>query len=184
MNAEFQRTARRDKKAFFGEQCKEIEEKNRMRRTKDLFKKIEDIKGTFHPRMGMIKNRNGKDLTEQKRRWQKYTKSLNDPNNHSGVVTYLELDILECEVKWTLGSITMNKASGGEGIQAELFKLKRYLNRKDIQVLHSIYHQGTLESPLDSQEMKSVNPKGNQPRIFIGRSDAEAPILWSPDAKS
>ena len=79
LNAEFQRIARRDKKAFLNEQCKEIEEKNRMRKTKDLFKKIEDIKGTFHPTMGMIKNRNGKDLTEQKRRWQKYTKSINDP---------------------------------------------------------------------------------------------------------
>ena len=79
LHAEFQRIARRDKKAFLNEQCKEIEEKNRMRKTKDLFKKIEDIKGTFHPTMGMIKNRNGKDLTEQKRRWQKYTKSINDP---------------------------------------------------------------------------------------------------------
>ena len=100
-----------------------------MRKIRDLFKKIGDTKETFHTRMGTIKDRNGKDLTEAdeiKKRWQGYTeelykKGLNDPDNHSGVVTHLEPDILECEVKWALGSITMNKASGGDGILAELF---------------------------------------------------------------
>ena len=107
MNAEFQRIARRDKKAFFNEQCKKIEDTNRMEKTRDLFKKIGDIKETFHARMGTIKDRNGKDLTEAeeiKKRWQEYTeelykKGLNDPDNHDGVVTHLEPDILECEVK-------------------------------------------------------------------------------------
>jgi len=105
------------------------EESSRMRKIRDLFKKIGDTKETFHTRMGTIKDRNGKDLTEAdeiKKRWQGYTeelykKGLNDPDNHSGVVTHLEPDILECEVKWALGSITMNKASGGDGILAELF---------------------------------------------------------------
>ena len=100
-----------------------------MRKIRDLFKKIEDTKETFHTRMGTIKDRNGKDLTEAdeiKKRWQGYTeelykKGLNDPDNHSGVVTHLEPDILECEAKWALGSISMNKASGGDGILAELF---------------------------------------------------------------
>ena len=128
LNAEFQRIARRDKKAFFNEQCKEIEGNNRMGKTRDLFKKIRDIKGTFHAKMGMIKDRNSKDLTEAeeiKKRWQKYTeeqnkKGLNDWDNHGGMVTHLELDILECDVKWALGSITTNKASGGDGIPPEL----------------------------------------------------------------
>ena len=100
-----------------------------MRKIRDLFKKIGDTKETFHTRMGTIKDRNGKDLTEAdeiKKRWQGYTeelykKGLNDPDNHSGVVTHLEADILECEAKWALGSISMNKASGGDGILAELF---------------------------------------------------------------
>ena len=100
-----------------------------MRKIRDLFKKIGDTKETFHTRMGTIKDRNGKDLTEAdeiKKRWQGYTeelykKGLNDPDNHSGVVTHLEPDILECEAKWALGSISMNKASGGDGILAELF---------------------------------------------------------------
>ena len=100
-----------------------------MRKIRDLFKKIGDTKETFHTRMGTIKDRNGKDLTEAdeiKKRWQGYTeelykKGLHDPDNHSGVVTHLEPDILECEVKWALGSITMNKASGGDGILVELF---------------------------------------------------------------
>ena len=100
-----------------------------MRKIRDLFKKIGDTKETFHTRMGTIKDRNGKDLTEAdeiKKRWQGYTeelykKGLNDPDNHSGVVTHLEADILECEAKWALGSISMNKARGGDGILAELF---------------------------------------------------------------
>ena len=101
-----------------------------MGKTRDLFKKIKDTKGTFHAKMGSIKDRNGMDLTEEediKKRWQEYTeelykKDLDNPDNHDGVITYLESDILECEVKWNLESITTNKASGGDGIPAELFK--------------------------------------------------------------
>ena len=124
LNAEFQRIARRDKKAFFSDQCKEIEENNRMGKTRDLFKKTRDTKGTFHAKMGSIKDRNGMDLTEAediKKRWQEYTeklykkdlhkKYLHDPDNHDGVITHLEPDILECEVKWVLESIFTNKAS-------------------------------------------------------------------------
>ena len=107
LNAEFQRIARRDKKAFFSNQCKEIEEKNRMGKTRDLSKKIRDTKETFHAKMGSIKDRNGMDLTEAediKKRWQKYMeelykRDLHDQDNHYGVITYLEPDILECEVK-------------------------------------------------------------------------------------
>ena len=117
LNAESQRIARRDKKAFLSDQCKEIEENNRMGKTRDLFKKIRDIKGTFQAKMGSIKDRNGMDLIEAediKKRWQEYTeelykKDLHEPDNHNGVITDLEPDILECEVKWTLGSVTMNK---------------------------------------------------------------------------
>ena len=110
MNAEFQRITRRDKKAFFSDQCKEIEENNRMRKTRDLFKKIRDTKETFYAKMGTIKNRNGMDLMEAediKKRWQEYTeelykKELHNPDNHDGVTTHLEPDILECEVKLAL----------------------------------------------------------------------------------
>ena len=119
LNEEFQRISRRDKKAFFSDQCKEIEGNNRMGKTQDLFKKIRDTKGTFHAKMGSIKDRNSMDLIEAediKKRWQEYTeelykKDLHDPDNHDGVITHLELDILECEVEWALESITMNKAS-------------------------------------------------------------------------
>ena len=119
LNVEFQIIARRDKKAFLSDQCREIEENNRMRKTRDLFKKIRDTKGTFHAKMGTIKHRNGMDLTEAediKKRWQEYTeklykKDLHDPDNHDVVITPLEPDILECKVKWALGSITMNKAN-------------------------------------------------------------------------
>ena len=122
LNAEFQRIARRDKKAFLSNQCKEIKE-NRMGKTRDLFKKIRDTKRTFPAKMGSIKDRNGMDLTEAediKKRWQEYTEELykkdhDDQNNHDGVITHLEPDILECEVKWALESITTNKASGGDG---------------------------------------------------------------------
>ena len=122
LNAEFQRTARRDKKAFLRDQCNEIEENNRMGRTRELFKKIRDNKGTFHAKLGTIKDRNGRDLTEAediKKRWQEYTeelykKDLHDPDNHDGMITHLEPDILECKVKWVLGGITTNKASGGD----------------------------------------------------------------------
>ena len=130
LNAEFQRIARRDKKAFLSDQCKEIEENNRMGKTRDLFKKMRDAKGTFHAKMGTIKDRNGMDLTEAedtKKRWQEcaeelYKKDLNDPDNHNGMITHLESDILECEVKCALESITTNKASGGDGIPVELFQ--------------------------------------------------------------
>ena len=129
LNAEFQRIARREKKAFLSDQCKEIEENNRMGKTRDLFKKIRDIKGKFHAKIGTIKDRNGMDLTEAediKKRWQEYTeelykKDLHDPDNHNGVITHLEPDILECEVKWALGNTTRNKTSGGDEIPAELF---------------------------------------------------------------
>ena len=124
LNAEFQRIARKAKKAFLLNQCKEIEENNTMGKTRDLFKIIRDMKGTFHAKMGSIKDRNGMDLTEAediKKRWQEYTeelykKNLHDPYNHDGVITHLEPDILECEVKWALESITTNKGSGGDGI--------------------------------------------------------------------
>ena len=121
LNAGFQRIAIRDKKAFFNDQCKEIEENNRMGKTRDLFKKIRDTKGTSNAKMGSIKDRNGMDLTEAddiKKRWQEYTeelykRDLHNPDNDDGVITHLEPDILECEVKWALGSVTTNKASGG-----------------------------------------------------------------------
>ena len=141
LNAEFQRIARRDKKAFLSDQCKEIEENNKMGKTGDLFKKIRDTKGTFHAKMSSIKDRNGKDLTEAediKKRWQEYTeelyrKDLHDPDNHDGVITHLEPDIMECEVKWALGSITMNK-----GIPVELFQI---LKNYSVKVRHSICQQ-------------------------------------------
>ena len=140
MITEFQRIARRDKKAFLSDQCKEIEENNRMGNTRDLFKKIRNTKGTFHAKMGSIKDRNGLDLTEDiKKRWQEYTelykKDLHDPDNHDAVITSLEPDILECEVKWALESITMNKARGGDGIPVELFQI---LKDDAVKVLHSI----------------------------------------------
>ena len=122
---------------------KEIEESNRMGKTRDLFKKIRDTKGTFHSKMGTIKDRNGMDLTEPediKKRWQEYTeelykKDLHDPDNHNGEISNLEPDILECEVKWALGSITTNKASGGDGFTVELFQI---LKDDAVKVLHSI----------------------------------------------
>ena len=126
----------RDKKAFLSDQCKETEENNRMGKTRDLFKKIRDTKGTFHAKMGSIKDRNGMDLTEAEdiKRWQEYTeelykKDLHDPDNHHGVITHthLEPDILECEVTWALGSITMNKTSGGDGIPVELFQILKMM---------------------------------------------------------
>ena len=124
LNAEFQRIARINKKAFLSNQYKEIEENNRLGNTRELFKKIRDTKGTFHAKIGAIKDRNGMDLTEAediKKRWQEYTeelykKDLHDQDNHDSVITHLEPDILECEVKWALESITTNKASGDDGI--------------------------------------------------------------------
>ena len=127
---------------------KEIEENNRMGKTRDLFKKIRDTKGTFHAKMGSIKDRNSTDLTEAediKKRGQEYTgelykKDLHNTDNHDGVITHthLELDILECEVKWVLGRITKNKASGGDGIPVELFQI---LKDDAVKVLHSICQQ-------------------------------------------
>ena len=143
LNADFQRIARRYKKAFLSDQCKEIEENNRMGKTRDLLKKIRDTKGTFHAKMGSIKDRNGMDLREAgdiKKRWQEYTEELykNDPVNHNAVITHLEPDILECEVKWALGSVTMNKASGGDRISVELFQI---LKDDAVKVSHSICQQ-------------------------------------------
>ena len=146
LNAEFQRIGRRDKKAFLSDQCKEIEENNKMEKTRDLFKKIRDTKGTFHANIGTIKDRNGMDLTEAediKKRWQEYTeelykKDLHDPDNHYGVITHLEPDILECKVKWALGSIATIKASGDDGIPVELFQI---LKDDAVKVLHSICQQ-------------------------------------------
>ena len=141
LNEEFQRIARRDKKAFLSNQCKEIEENNRMGKTRDFFKKIRDIKGTFQAKMSLIKDRNGMDLTKAdniKKRWQEYTeelykKHLHNPDNHDGMITHLE-----CEVKWALGSITMNKAYGGDGIPVELFQI---LKDDAVILLHSICQQ-------------------------------------------
>jgi len=131
LNAEFQRIARRDKKAFLSDQCKEIEENNRMGKIRDLFKKIRDTKGTFQAKMGRIKDRNGMDLTEAedvKKRWQEYTEELYRKDLITQitmivVITHLGPDILDCEVKWALGSISTNKASGGDGIPVELFQI-------------------------------------------------------------
>ena len=141
LNAEFQKIASRDKKA-----CKETEENNRMGKTRDLFQKIRDTKGTFHAKMGIVKNRNGMDLTEAediKKRKQEYTEepyknNLHDPDNHDGEITHLEPDILECEFKWALGSITMNKASRSDGIPVELFQT---LKDDAVKVLHPICQQ-------------------------------------------
>ena len=144
MNAEFQRIARKDKKAFLSDQRNRGRQQNE--KTRDLVKKIRDTKGTFHAKMGSIKDRNGRDLTEAediKERWQEYIeelykKDLHDPDNHDGVITHLEPDILECEVKWALGSITTNKASGCDEIPVELFQI---LKDEAVKVLHSICQQ-------------------------------------------
>ena len=170
LNAEFQRIARRNKKAFLSDQCKEIEKNNRMGKSRDLLKKIRDTKETFHAKMGSIKDRNGMDLTETediKKRWQEYTeelykKDLHDPDNHKGMITHLEPDILECEVKWALGSITMNKASRGDGIPAELFQI---LKDDAVKVLNSIC-QRILKTQQWSQDWKRsvfipIPKKGN-----------------------
>ena len=130
---------------MLSDQCKEIEGNNRMGKARELFKKLRDTKGTFHEKMGSIKYRNKMELTEAediKKRWQEYTelykKDLHDPDNHDGMITHLESDILECEVKWALGSITMNKASGGDGIPVELFQI---LKDDAVKVPHSVFQQ-------------------------------------------
>ena len=168
LNAE--RITRREKKVFLSDQCKDIEENNGMGKTRDLFKKIRDTKGTFHAKMSKIKDRNGMDLTEAediKKRWQEYReelykKDLHDPENHDGVTTHLEPDILECEVKWALGSISMNKASGGDGIPTELFQI---LKDDAVKVLHSICQQiwKTQQWPQDSKRsiFIPIPKKGN-----------------------
>ena len=146
LNAEFQRIARRDKKDFLSDQCKEIEGNSRMGKTRDLFKKTRDPKGTFHAKLGSIKHRNGMDITETediKKRWQEYTeelykKELHDRDNHNDVITHLEPDTLEYKVKWALANITMNKASGGDGIPVELLQI---LKDDAVNVLHSICQQ-------------------------------------------
>ena len=146
LTEDFQILARRDQKALMSKQYKEIEENNRIEKTRDLFKKIRDTKGIIHANMGTIKDRNGKNLTEAeeiKKRWQEYTEELyktylHVPDNHDGVITHLQPDILECEAKWTLGSIIMNKASGDDGIPVELFQI---LNDNAVKVLHSICQQ-------------------------------------------
>ena len=146
LNAEFQRIAWKDKKSFLSDQCKEIEENNRMGKTRDHFKRIRDTKGTFHVKMGTIKDRNGIDLTKAKnisKMWWKYTeelhkKDLHDPDNHDDVVTHLEPDIMESKVKWALGRITTNKAIGGDGTPVELFWI---LKDDAVKVLCSICQQ-------------------------------------------
>ena len=146
MNVEFQRIARRDEKAFLNDQCKEIEENNMMGKIRDLFMKIRDTKGTFHAKMGTIKDRNSTALTEAeeiKKRLLEYTEELykedlNDLDNQDDVIIHLEPDIPECEVKCALGSITMNKASGGDRIPAEIFQI---LKDDAVKVLHSICQQ-------------------------------------------
>ena len=174
--------ARRDK-AFLSDQCKEIEENNRMGKTRDLFEKIRDTKGTFHAKMGTIKDKSGLDLTEAediKKRWQEYTeelykKDLHDPDNYDGVITHLEPDILECEVKWALGSITTNKARGGDGIPVELFQiLKDDAGKVPQSVCQQIWK--TQQWPQDwkrsvfIQIQKKVMPKNAQPTAQLHSS--------------
>ena len=166
--------ARRNEKAFLSKQCKEIEENKRKGKTRDLLKKIRNTKETFHAKIGTIKDRNAMNLREVediKKKWEEYTeelykKDLNDSDNHDGVIIHLEPDILECEVKWALGSITTIKASGGDGIPAELFQilnLDSVLKSRVIISLQTGVLEMTLESSFDGKEFKRVNPKGNQP---------------------
>ena len=164
VNAEFQRIARRNK--AFSDQYKGIEENNRMGKTRDPFKKIRDTKGIFHAKMGSIKDRNGMDLTEAediKKRWQEYTEELyktdlHDPDNHNSVITDLEPDILECKVKWALGSITMNKAKGGDGIPADLFQILKDAAAK---VLHSIWKNQQCPQDWKRSVCIPIPKKGN-----------------------
>ena len=152
----------KEKKAFLSDQCKEIEESNTMGKTRDLLKKIRDTKGTFHAMMGTTKDKYSMDLTDAediKKRWQEYAelykKDLHDPDNHDGVITPLEPDILECKVKWTLGSITTNKASGGDGIPVELFQI---LKDDAVKVMQSICQQiwKTKQWPLEKDHFHSI----------------------------
>ena len=166
----FQRIARRDKKVFLSDQCKDIEENNRMGKTRDLFKKIRDTKGTFHAKMGSIKDRTGMDITEAeniKKQWQEYTEELykndlHDPDNQDGVIAHLEPDILKCELKWALGSITTNKPSGSDGVPVELFQIQA------VKVLHSVCQQvlgnSAVTTGLEKVRLLS-NPKA--PECFL-----------------
>ena len=175
LNAEFQRITRRDKKAFLGKQCKEIEENNRMGKTRDLFKKIRDTKGTFHAKMGTVKDRSDTDLIgaeDIKKRWQEYTeelykKNLHDPDNHDGVITHLEPDILECEVRWALGRIPTNKASGGDGISADIFQiLKDDAVKSAAPILPANLENSAVVTGLEKVNF-NFNPKERQcQRIF------------------
>ena len=180
LNAEFQRTARRDKKAFLSDQCKETEENNRMGKTRDIFKKIRDTKGTLHAKTGSIEDRNGMDLTgaeDIKKRWQEYReelykKDLHNPHNH------LEPDILECEVKWALESITTNKASGSDGIPVELFQI---LKDDAVKVLHSICQQNLENSAvatgLEKVSFIPIPKKGNAKECADYRTIASSHTL-------
>ena len=170
LNAEFQRIARRDKKAFHSEQFKKkIEENNRMGKTRNLFKKIRDTKGIFHAKLGTIKDRNGMDLTKAeviKKRWQEYTEELHkndlhDPDNHDGEITNLEPDILECEVKWALGSITTNKASGGDGTPVELFQILRVCCESAALNMPANWENSAVGTGLEKVSFHS-NPKERQ----------------------
>ena len=175
MNAEFQIIARRDKKTFLSNQCKGIDENNRMGKIRHFFEKITDTKGKFYAKSGTIKDRNCMDLTEAKdtkKRWQEYTdelykKDLHDPVNHNDMITHIEPDILEYEVKWALGSITTNKARGGEGIPVELFQI---LKDDAVKVLHLICQQiwklssghRTGKGQLSFQSQRKEMPKNVQ----------------------
>ena len=175
LNAEFQRIARRDKKAFPIDQCKEIEENNRTGKIRGLFKKIRDTKGTFHAKMGTRNDRNGMGLTEAediKKRCQEYTEELykndlHNPDNHDDVITHLEPNILEGKVKWALGSIPTNKTSGGDGIPVELFQI---LKDDVVKVLNSISQQiwktqqwlRTRKGQFSFQSQRKAMPKNSQ----------------------
>ena len=141
-----------------------------MGKTRDIFKKIRDTKGTFHAKMGSIKDRNGMNLTEAediKKRWEEYTelykKDLNDPDNRDGVITHLEPDILKCEVRCALGSITMNKASGDDGIPVELFQI---LKDDAVKVLHLICQHSAVTTGLEKVSFHSSPKEGQYPRMF------------------
>ena len=181
MNAEFQRVARRDKKAFLSDQCKKkkkIEENNRMGKTRALLNKIGDIKRTFHAKMGSIMDRNGIYLTEAentKKRWQEYRelyKKDHDPDNHNGVISHLEPDILECKVKWALGSITQTKL-----VEVMEFQLSYFILKDDaVTVLHSICQQiwKTQQWPQDWKRSVfiPIPKKGNAKECSENRPNA------------
>ena len=173
LNADFEKIARRNKNAFLSDHCKETEEDNRMEKTRELFNKISYTTGTFHARMDTIKNRNGMNLTEAediKKRWQEYKelfkKDPHDSNNHDGVITHLEPDILECEFKWALGCITVNKASGGDGIPVELFQILK----DDAVKSAALNMSANLENSAVATGLQKVsfhfNPKRQCQRMF------------------